>query len=113
MAPPPKYLITRKLVKRFFDNYLPKEPLHSFSDGQKLFECWQIHGLDSAKCKEQELLFDHAMEESENYRRKINSMNFKSAILGTLKKPVYQKETKGRYRFDSNMKNRDIFDGVS
>ncbi len=27
MAPPPKYVITRKLVKRFFDKYLPRKPI--------------------------------------------------------------------------------------
>ena len=27
MGPPPKYLISRKLIKRFYDNYLPKAPI--------------------------------------------------------------------------------------
>lgn len=112
MAPPPKHLITRKLVKRFFDNYLPKEPAYAYGDSMKMFECWQAHGFDSSKCKEQEMLFDHVMLESEKYRQRLKSFNFKSEVLQTLKKPLYPKETKGRYRKRAYFEPRDVFDGV-
>jgi len=111
MAPPPKYLITRKLVKRFFTNYLPKEPLYSREDSQKLFDCWNLHGFESAKCKEFELLYDHVMKENRKYRQKLKGMNFKSTILQALNRPVYEKEKKGRSRIDPN-EPRTIFDGV-
>ncbi len=31
MAPPPKYLIQRKLVKRFFETHLPSQPIIDYS----------------------------------------------------------------------------------
>lgn len=112
MAPPPKYLITRKLVKRFFTNYLPKEPLYSYDDSQKLFECWDVHGYESPKCREFELLYDHVQEENYFYRQRLKNMNFKSAILSSFKKPTYSFQKKGRYRKREDCLPRTIFDGV-
>ena len=113
MAPPPKYLITRKLVKRFFDNYLPKEPLYAYEESQKMFECWMTHGFESQKCKEYELLYDNVYDETKAYRRKLNSMNFKSTVLQTLRKPEYRNQQKGRYKERWDLRERDIFDGVN
>ncbi len=47
MAPPPKYLVTRKLIRRWFENYLPKKPILATDEGARLFDCWKKNGLDS------------------------------------------------------------------
>lgn len=112
MAPPPRYLITRKLVKRFFDSYLPKETSHSQAEANKLLECWEKFGVASSKCKEFEMLYDNVIEENIQYQKKVKAMGFKTAVLSTLKKPVYDYHVKGRYRKPLHFNPKTIFDGV-
>jgi hypothetical protein len=40
MAPPPKYLVTRKLVRHFLKKYIPTTPEGVKVDSNSLFECW-------------------------------------------------------------------------
>ncbi len=111
MAPPPKQVITRKLVKRFFQNYLPKEPIYAQEEKHKLTECWGKYGIDSAKCKEYEILYDHILEQTEKYRNKLEAMGFKQTVMKTLSRPVYKHEEKGRFRKTAIFKPPSVFDG--
>lgn len=58
MGPPPKYLIHRKLVKKFMEDVVPRKPMIPPYYFTKIFECWKKHGPGSLKCKEDELLYD-------------------------------------------------------
>lgn len=42
MGQPPKYLVTRKLIRHYFKRYLPKQPSGVDIDYNTLFECWVI-----------------------------------------------------------------------
>ena len=56
MAPPPKYMITRRLISRYFKNNLPSRPLGIKSYEGELLNCWKNNGLEDARCKEIEAL---------------------------------------------------------
>lgn len=71
MAPPPRYLITRNLVRRFFEKYLPRQPLETQDSGQQLFQCWEKFGVDDPRCKDFELQYDYTYKQTKNYRKKI------------------------------------------
>ena len=58
MAPPPKYLIERKLIRKFMKDYLPKHPLLPANYFSAVFDCWRRFGAGSARCKEEELQYD-------------------------------------------------------
>ena len=112
MAPPPRHVITRKLVKRFFQNYLPSEPSYAQEEKSKLMECWNKFGIDSPKCKDFEVLYDHVLDETKKYRQKLEGMKFKQSVMETLSRPTYKHETKGKYRKPSFFAPPSIYDGV-
>lgn len=112
MAPPPKYVITRKLINHFFQSYLPKTPIILSTDENKLFECWENFGIDSPKCEEYEDLFDRAHEKTKNYGKRIESLNLKGYVLSNLKPPVYKGMKKGRFQDKPIFDKKDIFDGL-
>ena len=112
MAPPPKHQITRKLVKKFFEHYLPKEPLLAAEESNKLIECWNKHGADSPKCKEFELIYDYVQDQTDKYRQKIAAIKYPSTILSMLQKPQYPSLLKGRYKRPDKVGNDDFFRGI-
>jgi len=112
MAPPPKYQITRKLVRKFFDKYLPREPLLAHEESNKMIDCWHKNGLDSPKCKEYELIYDYIQEKTLDYRRKIANNKYPSVVLQTLQKPKYPSLLKGRYKYPNVYGEEDFFRGV-
>ena len=59
MAPPPKYLITRKLVRNFFKKYLPVQPPEAIDAKTQLLNCWKKYGEDDPRCKEFEILLEY------------------------------------------------------
>mmetsp|Transcript_17756 Transcript_17756/g.15550 ORF Transcript_17756/g.15550 Transcript_17756/m.15550 type:complete len:114 (+) Transcript_17756:88-429(+) len=113
MAPPPKHVITRKLVKKFFNNYLPKEPIYAREEKEKLFDCYKRHGLGSHLCKEYEMLYDFIEERSAQYRARLNSMQFKQTVMQNLRKPKYKHELKGRYKTFMKVYSPTEKDGVN
>ena len=112
MAPPPRYLITRRLVKRFFNSYLPRQPLNQVDEEARLFECWEVHGIDNPKCKELVVLFDQQMEKSMNYRKRVMNLRLEEQVMATLKKPRYNSLLKGRFKSRNPFGPETIYDGV-
>ncbi|KRX05651.1 hypothetical protein PPERSA_09791 [Pseudocohnilembus persalinus] len=110
MAPPPKYLITRKLVRRFFDKHLPKQPLQASDPGQQLFQCWEKFGIDDARCKQYEVMYDHVFQQNTNYRQRVKNLRIREDVMETLKKPIYPNQLKGRYK-KKNIAT-DIYNGL-
>jgi hypothetical protein len=59
MGPPPKYLVHRKLMKKFMNTeVVPNKPLIPPFYFTKIFECWKRFGPGSYKCKDDELMYD-------------------------------------------------------
>lgn len=111
MAPPPKYVISRKLVKRFFDKYLPRKPMDVQNESGKLMKCWQQFGIDDPRCKEYEVLYDHMYTQTKDYRKKIEGLRIKEDVMGALLRPKYSNELKGRWRTGKTTE-WTIYDGV-
>ena len=112
MGPPPKYVITRKLVRHFFKKSLPKTPIIVSNEASQLFDCWKAFGIDSPKCEEFEDAFNYASDKMKNYGERIKSMNFTGAVLSKLPKPDYKDLKKGRFQEKPFYKNEDIFNGL-
>ena len=112
MAPPPKYVITRKLIGHFFKTYLPNSPIIISNDSTKLFDCWKEFGLENPKCDEFEELYDLAHNKIKNYSSRVEALKLKSAVLSHLKRPEYKNEKKGRFKEAIFDKKKDIFDGL-
>ena len=98
MAPPPRYLITRKLIKRFFDGYLPTTPIQAEEEMAKMYDCWKRHGIESKNCREFEELFDQMKDRVQEYRKKLDALRLKQTVKSQLGKPLYHYDVKGRYR---------------
>ena len=58
MAPPPKYLIERKLIRSISKKMVPKTPLMPEEYKNSLLECWRLNGVGSNKCVEEEQMFE-------------------------------------------------------
>lgn len=112
MAPPPKYLITRRLIKQFFKGYLPKRPMTAGStDYSDLVECWGKHGVDSPKCYDVLQLLDEAETRTKEYTKKLKDLKYEQTVTSKLKKPVYKSMVKGKHRAKP-LRHESIYDGV-
>lgn len=58
MAPPPKYMIERKLVRSIVNKVVPQRPLIPSEYFSKLTDCWKKYGIGSAKCSDEEMMYD-------------------------------------------------------
>ncbi len=112
MSPPPRYLITRKLVGKFFQNYLPKEPIYAQDEKAKLVDCWFTNGYDHPKCRELEAKYDWSVEDARKYRERLESLNFRQTVMSTLTTPKFKHDIKGRERKPAIFKPHTIFHGV-
>jgi hypothetical protein len=74
MAPPPKYLIERKLIRKFMKEYLPKHPLLPPNYFSGVFDCWRRFGASSPRCKEEELQYDFVSASVIAGPRRINAV---------------------------------------
>lgn len=50
MAPPPAYLVERKLIRSVAKKVVPKNPLIPKEYFVGMVTCWKIHGIGSSKC---------------------------------------------------------------
>lgn len=110
MAPSPKYLQTRRLVRNFFKKYLPKQPENVPNGQQLLINCWKTYGIEDPRCDDLVQMCEITSEIRENYKKKIESLRIKQQVMGTLRPPLFKEDLKGRF------KNRDrvwtIYDGL-
>ena len=112
MAPPPKYVITRKLISRFFQKIYPQQPVVINDEQEQLFNCWSIHGIDSQKCKEYEEIFDKAYVSAKNYKSRVDSLRVKEFVMSQLATPQYKTYGKGRYFRQRFGERNDVFKGL-
>ncbi len=80
MAPPPKYVITRKLVNRFFKNYLPNQNNHALLETNRLLECWEKLGPGNAKCRQFESELDKAEAKASDYLERLQRLKYLSCL---------------------------------
>ena len=111
MANPPKHLITRTLVKRYFKRFLPTmtDSTKPFID--EIIECYRQHGAFSEKCQPIVDRMDNAYAKSMKTKADYSKLDVQGEVLGTLRKPVYPFQKKGRYR-TLRPRQRDIYDGL-
>ena len=57
MAPPPKYIIERRLIKNVCKNFAPTRPIINESYFTEIFDCWRTYGVASKRCIEAEQKF--------------------------------------------------------
>jgi hypothetical protein len=111
MAPPPKYMITRRLIGRYMKSFVPVQADQSRMFEVELFNCWKTFGIDSDKC-------NHIMKKVENYAgvnvsqaARENAQRLATEIKSELNKPLYSFHKKGRYR-DFAPRTFNIYDGI-
>ena len=111
MAPPPKYMITRKLINRYINSILPKRGDPTKQLETELFTCWSTFGIESDKCRNIEMKLDATSMEYMKSLKKDRSSNVIKEINATLNKPVYSFQKKGAHR-DIVPRPYTIYDGL-
>jgi hypothetical protein len=61
MAPPPKYLVERKLIRSIVKKVVPQRPLIPTEYFSKLTDCWKKHGIGSSKCSDEEMMYNFVL----------------------------------------------------
>ena len=112
MAPPPKYLISRRLVKRFFDRFLPKEPEGTSQKMDQLWNIYDSHGFESPVAKAYEKVYDKCYREGLSYRNRVGELHLKQTVSSKLTKPEFKITKKGRFHKTKTKLPPTIFDGV-
>lgn len=111
MAPPPKHVITRKLIKRYFKRFLPKAIDGTRTQVQELKDCYSKHGVGSEKCNDIVEKLNAAYTRTHKARSQYRKLDIESQVMSALKRPVYPFHRKGRYR-DLPNREKDIYDGI-
>lgn len=111
MAPPPKHLITRKLIKRYFKRFLPKATDTTKRYITELRECYGKHGPGSEKCNPIVEKLEAAYVKTTKSRSQFKKLDIESQVMSSLRKPIYPFQKKGRYR-DFPTREKDIYDGI-
>jgi hypothetical protein len=112
MAPPPKYLITRRLVKRFFDRFLPRAPTQENAKMQQMWKLYEKYGPSAPVCKAYESIYDQEYSDRASFNRRVDSLKLKQSVTSKLTKPLFKIQVKGRFKKDFNRPPPSIFDGV-
>lgn len=61
MAPPPKYLVERKLIRSIVKKVVPQRPLIPTEYFTKLTDCWKRFGIGSNKCSDEEMMYNFVL----------------------------------------------------
>lgn len=112
MAPPPKYVITRKLIGHYFKKHLPKSPIIPTEDEVKLFECWAKFGIEHPNCEEFMAYYQRATEKASNFKHRLEVLNLRGQVFSLLSKPTYKSMRKGRFVEKKVDPRRNLFDGL-
>jgi hypothetical protein len=111
MAPPPKYLITRRLIDRYMKSFVPARVDLSKVMEIELLQCYKAYGFDSEKCNQLILKLEGQMEAANPKSQSQINLKLSTEIKKELNKPLYPSEKKGRFR---NMAPRpyNFYDGI-
>lgn len=123
MAPPPKYLITRRLIDRYMKSFKSIKADQTTLLQNELFSCWKTHGVESESChhilmkikevspKQQVVSKYDKAKKGKNGLHKTTEKSLSTMIKEELNKPVFPFEKKGRFR-DFNQRPKTIYDGI-
>lgn len=111
MAPPPKHVITRKLIKRYFKRFLPIAVDTTRGYVDQLKECYALNGAGSEKCNDIVERLNTAYASSSKNRSRFKKLDIESQVMSALRKPIYSSQRKGNYR-DLPAREKDIYDGI-
>jgi hypothetical protein len=114
MGPPPKYLITRKLVRRFFNRYTANTAADQDETPkmQKLWDLYDRYGLDSPVPEAYEAVYDREYEARASFYKRIQDMRLRQGVMMNLPKPAFKFLVRGRFKKISYRRPPSIFDGV-
>lgn len=111
MAPPPKYVITRKLITRYINSIIPRKADPRKPLEADLFACWNTFGIESDKCRHIEIKLDAASVDYLKGMKQNDTTKVIKEIKATLNKPVYPFSKKGAHR-DFAPRPYTIYDGL-
>lgn len=111
MAPPPKWLITRRLIDSYVVKYIPTKVDNSKMYEEELFNCWRIHGIESDKCMHIVTKIQDSSSEYREYRQAVNKLKLQTEIKRELNRPVFSFQKKGRFK-DLVPRQLNIYDGI-
>ena len=72
MAPPPKYIITRKLIKRYARGLVPRKGDQNSNYLSDLVNCLRMTNYDMNKCADIIETYDNAKMEYKEYKKKVS-----------------------------------------
>lgn len=110
MAPPPRYLITRNLIRRYFDRMIP-DTKNIKKDDTALRASLLRYGIGHPKVKE---AYDDMMfkfKKQEKMAKKFERNNPKTAVLRSLNFPTYQNLRRGKEKTWA-VRPLNIYDGI-
>lgn len=111
MANPPRHVVSRTLIKRYFKRFLPTmgDSTKPFFD--EIINCYRTHGLFNEKCQPIIDRLDESQARAMKVKSDYTKLDVQGVVLGSLRKPVYGFQKKGRYR-TMRPRQRDIYDGI-
>jgi len=95
MAPPPRYLITRNLVRRYFNRMIPDRKT-IIKDDSALRASLMKYGIGHPRVKE---VYDEMMfkfQKKEKMAKKFERNNARTIVLNSLNFPMYPNLRKGK-----------------
>jgi NADPH-dependent 7-cyano-7-deazaguanine reductase QueF len=111
MANPPRHVVSRTLVKRYFKRFLPRMADNNKSFFDEIVNCYRTHGLFNEKCQPIIDKVDANQARALKVKNEYTKLDVQGSVLNSLRKPVYSFQKKGRYR-TLRPRQRDIYDGI-
>ena len=116
MGLPPKHLITRRLINKFFKNRpITKQGNQTTESMNELLNCWKKYGIDAEECLGVLNNFHVLAKNDREFRKFGKELAIKENVMAQLNKPAYKHGWKGKHKdyFSNRKKTHDSFlDGV-
>ena len=89
MAPPPKYLISRKLVRRYFQKILPDSKSLTYDDSE-LKTSLRSHGVGSPQSRDAYMNMINRYQKMKKNAEEFEKVNARTEVLNSLNFPRYK-----------------------
>lgn len=110
MAPPPKYLITRNLIRRYFQKILPDTKSLKYDDTE-LRGTLKAHGIGSPQSRDAYMNMVNRYNKMKKNAEEFEKVNARTEILNSLNFPRYKNLTKGKHKSFA-VRPINIYDGI-
>jgi len=98
MGRPPPHIAFKRIVKSYFKKKLPQSLPETSEAYQKLFDCWEQHGVESDACRQMENAYQDALEYEIAYKNYIKQLNFPRIAMQHLAPAKRKYEGKGKHQ---------------